>query len=291
LGVPTFLSQFFVVNPIAYFQELDKLHALGIEPTVFAHPSCLVTTFADILINQRLEDKRGKDRHGSVGVGFRETVERSNVPELKITLSDLWNRAGSIESKIAEICDKYATFRLGKPIDEPKMIEAFLKGCWAFADAVHPSGIGACKDPVFEGSQGLLLDQNNKQFFPHLTSSNTGMQNVRELWKGEIETYYVSRSYLTRHGAGPLPGEDSKLRYDDATNVDHPYQGSIRFAPLESLSLKSRCAADNGGKPYKLVITHCDQELASCAADFYSHGPTREDIAAGKTPKLLRATA
>ena len=286
IDVPTFLSQFVIVNPIAYFKELDELHKIGLDPIVYAHPNCLVTTFADILINQRLEDKRGAGRHGSVGMGFRETVERSLVPELKITLSDLWNRAGSIESKIAEICGQYATFRLGKPIDEPGMIEAFIKGCWAFADAVHPLGIGQCKDPVFEGSQGLLLDQDNKEFFPHVTSSSTGLKNVRELWKGQIDAYYVSRSYVTRHGAGPLPGHDPSLSYFDDTNIDHPYQGEIRFAPLEPLALEARCSTDSAGK-YNLVVTHCDQELSPIAADFYSHGPTRDDIAAGKKLRML----
>lgn len=107
---------------------------------VFAHPDCLVSTFADMIINQRKEIRRGDKAHGSCGVGIHETIQRSAVSELKITMSDLWNRSATLPAKMAEICDRYARFRTGSPIDEPGMVEMFLKACAAFADAVHPAG-------------------------------------------------------------------------------------------------------------------------------------------------------
>jgi adenylosuccinate synthase len=161
------------------------------------------------------------------------------------------------------------------------MVEKFLEGCDMFAEVVHPAGIGQCKDPVFEGAQGLLLDQNNKEYFPHLTRSNTGMQNVRALCKqagiDDIETYYVSRTYLTRHGAGPLPGEDASLRYDDDTNLEHPWQGTLRFAPLDA-GLVARCRKDFGGSDFKLVLTHCDQKAPPLNPTMRAEGPTREAV-------------
>lgn len=281
LGVPTFLSQFFVCNPILFFRELVQLNRLGLNPSVYAHPECVVTTFADMLINQRLEAARGVKRHGSCGVGVNETIERSQIQELKVTMADIWNGPKVIASRLEEICRKYAKFRTGTVIDEPAMVSKFLEGCEMFAERVHPAGIGQCKDPVFEGAQGLLLDQNNKEFFPHLTRSNTGMQNVRALCKqagiDQIDAYYVSRTYLTRHGAGPLPGEDTALRYADDTNLEHPWQGSIRFAPLDS-GLIERCRKDFGGSDFKLVLTHCDQQPPSIDAALRSDGPTREAV-------------
>lgn len=282
LGVPTFLSQFFTLNPLAYFKEVDALRALGVEPLAYAHPNCLVTTFADMIINQRLEDERGAARHGSVGLGINETWERSKLPNLKITMADLWNGM-SLESRLTEICGKFAAFRTGRKIaDAESMIAAFVHGCEQFAEAVHPLGIGQCIDPVFEGAQGLLLDQDNKEFFPHVTRSHTGMHNVRLLCAqagiDDIDTYYVSRTYLTRHGAGPLPGEDRSLRYDDDTNVPHPYQGSLRFAPLDTTALLARCAADSKGVKHKLVLTHCDQQPAPIGVDLYAAGKTREYV-------------
>lgn len=281
LGVPTFLSQFFVLNPILFFKELTQLNRLGLDPSVYAHPECVVTTFADMIINQRLEQARGANRHGSCGVGVSETIERSTVPELKITMADIWNGSKGIQSKLEQICGKYAEFRTGRNIDEPAMVSKFLEGCEMFAERIHPAGIGQCKDPVFEGAQGLLLDQSNKQFFPHVTRSNTGMQNVRVLCKqagiGQIDAYYVSRTYLTRHGAGPLPGEDRSLRYEDDTNLEHPWQGTIRFAPLDD-GLVDRCKQDFGGSGFQLVLTHCDQRATSLDACLRVDGPTRENV-------------
>lgn len=283
--VPTFLSQFFVCNPILFFKELDDLIALGFRPHVFAHPDCLVTTYGDMMINQEREYTRGKKRHGSCGVGFHETIVRSELPELKITMGDIWNGSKKLKDKVVEICDKYAKFRCKTSFLDDKAIEVFLDCCARFAEYVHPAGIGQCKDPVFEGAQGLLLDQNNKEYFPHLTHSNTGMQNVNILCQQagitEKEIYYVSRSYLTRHGAGPLPGEDSRMAFEDDTNQPNAFQGEIRFAPLNVTALKKRITKDAAGGPHKLIITHCDQLDAPCNADLYSHGPTRTAVESG----------
>ena len=262
---------------------------MGVTAQVFAHPDCLVTTFADMIINQRKEMKRGDKAHGSVGVGIHETMQRSAVAELKITMSDLWNKSTTLPAKLAEICDRYARFRTGAPIDEPLMTQAFLKGCEAFAQAVNPAGIGQCRDPIFEGAQGLLLDQGRTEYHPHVTHSNTGMKNVRELCAQagitEVEPYYVSRTYLTRHGAGPLPGENS-TSYQDDTNLFHQFQGHLRFAPLDD-GLRARCAADAGGD-YRLVLTHCDQLDPLELADLYSYGPTRDNVRGWKD-KAARA--
>lgn len=282
-GVPTFLSQFFVCNPLMFFKETEALQAMGFIPTVFAHPDCLVTTFADMVINQRIEDARGVNRHGSVGLGVNETIERSQLPELKLTMADLWNGGSRLKDKLSEICGKYAVFRTGAPISDPEaMIEAFTHGCEKFAAAVNPAGIGQCKDPIFEGAQGLLLDQDNAQMFPHVTRSKTGMHNVRLLCAqagiDEIETYYVSRTYLTRHGAGPLPGEDPALKFEDETNKPHAYQGVIRFAPLDVDALHKRCYDDLGCDVFELVLTHCDQLPAPFPASLQSFGPTRIDV-------------
>lgn len=293
-NVPTYLSQYFIINPICYYRELHDLHVMGLRPMVYAHPECLVTTFADMMINQHKEDQRGDKRHGSVGMGVNETVNRSKLPELKITMADIWNGSKSLENKLKEICRKYAHFRMGKPIDKPdEMIAAFINGCQAIANDIHPLGIGQCEDPVFEGAQGLLLDQNNKEFYPHLTRSNTGMKNVRALCDlagiKDIEAYYISRTYLTKHGAGKLPGEDAAMSYPDDTNLEHPYQGTLRFAPMDMAALRNRCAKDFGSEAYNLVLTHMDQLPLKEQAHLYAYGPTYESVKV--TPEKSRTAA
>jgi adenylosuccinate synthase len=283
-GVPTFLSSFVSVNPIALFLELQQLDKLGVRPELFASPQCLVTTFADVIINRRLEDARGAGRHGSCGLGISETIERSRIPELSITMADVFNGGAGLETKLAEICDRYASFRTGKPIDEPKMAEGFLRACKELPRAVFPAGIGQCKDPCFEGSQGLLLDMGNAEYFPHVTRSHTGLKNVMELCAQagieRVEPYYVTRTYLTRHGAGPLPGEDVGLSYPDDTNGENHYQGRLRFAPLDAPALHQRVGTDAlPAKNYRLVVTHRDQlERPDVLGTLSAWGPTRSDV-------------
>lgn len=280
-NVPTYLSSFFVCNPILFFEERAQLIELGFHPEVYAHPDCLVTTFVDMMINQHKEDARGNKRHGSCGIGFHETLNRSKVPEIKITMSDLWNGGARLPEQLDEICNKYAMYRIGKRLDDDSMKQSFIDCCNHFAQCVNPLGIVQCEDPVFEGAQGLLLDQGNKEFFPHVTHSNTGMQNVRTLCQQagitEQEIYYVSRTYLTRHGAGPLPGEDPEMSFEDNTNHTTHYQGALRFAPLD-FALCTRCGNDANGQPHKLVLTHCDQLTPKIKAELYFSGPTRNDV-------------
>jgi adenylosuccinate synthase len=289
-GVPTFLSHFVSINPIALFLELKQLHDLGVTPELYASPECLVTTFADILINHRVEEARGAGRHGSCGLGIGETIERSRIPELRITMADLYN-GEDLQAKVEQICDRYARFRTGQPITEPAMADAFLRACKRLPEAISPAGIGQCKDPLFEGTQGLLLDQDNQAMFPHVTRGHTGLKNVRELCArmgvgqmqsiDQIEAYYVTRTYLTRHGAGPLPGEDPALRFDDDTNAPNQHQGTMRFAPLDYPRVCIRADHDAGDAVVRLVATHCDQfqhpELMG-AADLCVSGPSRSDV-------------
>lgn len=281
--VPTYLSQYVSVNPIALLMEMKQLAShLQYEPEVFASPECLVTTFADMLINRRIEDARAGARHGSCGMGICETIDRSKIDELKITMADLYNGA-SLESKLEEICGKYAKFRTGAVIDEPKMLEAFLKACKHLPEVVSPAGIGQCHNPVFEGAQGLLLDKNNKENFPHVTRSNTGLKNVLALCGQagitEINAYYVTRTYLTRHGAGPLPDENVNMEFQDETNHENQYQGSLRFAPLDYSALRDRIFKDCAGETPRLVVTHRDQlERPDIESDLSSWGPTRHDM-------------
>ena len=290
-NVPTYLSKFFVCNPILFFEERKQLIELGFHPEVYAHPDCLVTTFMDMMINQIKETGRGTKRHGSCGIGLHETMNRSQLLELKITMSDLWNGCKRLEEQMAEICGKYAQFRLGRGyVVGAFPIEEFIDCCKHFADCVQPMGIAQCVDPVFEGAQGLLLDQDNKVYAPHLTHSNTGMKNVRELCGHagieDIEIYYVSRTYLTRHGAGPLPGEDHALSYDDDTNHPTQFQGSLRFAPLDG-GLIDRCASDAGKNHFRIVLTHCDQKDPPMDVKYNADGPCRTDVSAASDMALI----
>lgn len=287
-GVPTLLSSFVVVNPAMFHREFTDLKMLGVgaKLSVYADLDCLVTTPIDMLINQELEDSRGHQRHGSCGVGFNETIERSAHPGYCLRFRDLRQPDAIIEAIVHSwLPDRLQALGLKPDAVEytDEMHEQFLMDCDHFANWVIAAKLEDLdmRCVIFEGAQGLLLSQERKEFFPHLTRSHTGIRNVRILCAeaeiDDLSAYYVSRTYLTRHGAGPFPEEASGLDFHDATNQYSHYQGPLRYGNLDPDALHSRCFNDFG-VGYRLAFTHCDQLPAPCEAALCFAGPTREDL-------------
>ena len=62
-GAATFLSKFFVVNPILYHREREQLKWLGVSANVFVDLRSMVTTPFDMFVNTALERHRRSARH------------------------------------------------------------------------------------------------------------------------------------------------------------------------------------------------------------------------------------
>lgn len=75
----TALSKHFVVNPLLFAKEKNILNNMDVDPEVFIHKDCAVTTPYEMILNQWQEDNRGNNRHGSCGVGFGETIQRESL--------------------------------------------------------------------------------------------------------------------------------------------------------------------------------------------------------------------
>lgn len=153
---------------------------------------------------------------------------------------------------------------------------------------------------IFEAGQGLLLDQNNTDYFPNLTPSNTGISNPMKIienveWNDEInvEVCYVSRTYMTRHGAGRFDTECRKSEINkniiDLTNVPNPHQDSIRYGTLNLHELRERIDFNLCGRDINksIAITHCNEygidkdelvKLFNGFGIYMSDGMTNRDI-------------
>ena len=278
-GAATFLSRYFVANPLLFLKEREALRHRGVRSDVLAEPDMLITTPFDMLVNQMSEIARGADRHGSCGVGFGETVERSLVPRYRLCLSDFAGDPArcrrALRALLVEIRDNWVPKRLAalgladaasRPelaalfavAGDDELINRWIEDALEFAADIEISDLAPVRTAarrgslVFEGAQGLLLDQD-RGWFPHVTRSNTGLKNVLAIADragiDALDVTYVTRAYLTRHGSGPLPGELSHAPYAgivDETNVENSYQGLLRYAWLDLDLLASTIAADLG---------------------------------------------
>ena len=254
-GSATYLSRHFVCHPALFLKEAAQLEAAGVAlPPVFVDDRAPVSTLYDILLNQALERHRGQARHGSCGMGFGETIERQLDPDFALTVADLRQGAGYLLHRLAAIRDDYVPRRLAdlgiasldaqsdEWLSSDAALQSFVHAAMQFRRMTQPAQPAILADyarVVFEGAQGLLLDQD-RGAFPWVTRSHTGLRNALEVAHeagiGALDLTYVTRAYLTRHGAGPLANELPGKPYpgiEDRTNVPNEFQGRLRFAHLD----------------------------------------------------------
>ena len=266
-NTPTFLSKYFVVNPLSFLKELNELMKIGLNPQIYVDDECLITTPYDMIINQIVEIFRGKNNHGSCGLGFNETLVRNSKDRFKLKVKDILDinlNKTKVYEILMDIKNHYVNKRLKELgvnnidnefksiLENNNLIFNFIEDIQDFIKDIKITSFKEINRKfttlIFEGAQGLMLHENYK-YFPHVTHSKTGIENVIELLnevysefsneaknKVNIEVIYVTRSYLTRHGAGPLPGELNCAPYNkivDLTNIPNRFQGCLRFALLD----------------------------------------------------------
>ncbi len=313
-GADTWLPRYYILNPIMFMDEYEQLKRC---PKVYIDKDSPVTTPFDMIVNQIIEQHRGNARHGSCGVGIWETLVRNGA-----TLDEMYRMSDAeLKDYLEEDCKAYTYKRLKELgvdeipevwqdiMDDPGLIENYIRDFRLMTDLceVADADIMEMYDRViFENGQGLLLDRNRKEYGNNTTPSNTGLRNPAEIIRefnnrdkstgdgetiNDIEVCYVTRTYLTRHGAGRFDEECDKAEINpdmvDMTNVPNPYQGTIRYGRLDGKQLKKRIREDFDSERFPedvrvkltLAVTHLnefDSELAG-EANYVSKGETRED--------------
>ena len=308
-GADTYLSNQFIVNPYVLFDELVTMSKNRKLPRVYCHPSARVTTIFDMAINNILEMSRGDGRHGSCGLGINETVVRCSESKFRLTVADLYNE-DILVRKLQIIKNEWVPHRL-RQLGLSHITEMYhyrtnnvlLNDDFEFhAEQLckicnHVLPVSTTLDHlvndtvIFEGAQGLGLDQDLGHF-PHVTRSYTGLFGAIHAMAyfdvKEIQPVYVTRAYVTRHGAGPLEheGEIDSLAHFDATNVPNTWQGSLRFAPLDLSILRHMITEDWMRSvdvslvkilPLQIAITCLDQQDAIFSYDANGHHMCHDD--------------
>jgi len=271
-GVPSFWSKYCVMFPIGFQREWNDLIKLGVNPIIFFDPECAVTTIYDVLYNQSLELDRG-NRHGSVGVGIGCTYERQETP-YKLFFKDLYY-PNILNNRLQRIADYYLPRVRELKNEDAKnhFCKSVLKGEKNFTECVNAIinnknvkimseqklFSSLYSDYIFEGSQGILIDQTHG-FFPNVTRCNVTSKNALEMIERklnqnyrqnlrETEIHYVTRCYATRHGAGIFPTEGKTLHLidglNDKTNFNNDWQQDFRYGCLDLELLDYALETDN----------------------------------------------
>lgn len=270
-GADTYLADTFLINPVFYLKEVRELSELNGNTRCFLHPDAPVILPYDLLLNQCAEEQRAGGRHGSCGMGIYEAVRRSRSEDYRMS-AERWLsmnasarigflervRSDYVDGRLKELSIDRLPNQYREILESPFLIENFIQDMEEMLSEVRLRDTKLLTEydtVIFEGGQGLLLDQNRTEGMPHLTPSNTGLANpamiLKELRKTETfmtEVCYVTRTYLTRHGAGTLFGECKKEEInewmEDRTNVPNPYQEKLRYGWMEAEALKKRILRD-----------------------------------------------
>lgn len=268
-GHPTYWSEYCPFSPIGVLNEFNALKKIkGLEPKLYVHPLSPVSTPFDKRFNCALEKEK---QHGSCGVGFGSTIQRQE-DYYKLFVQDLFHER-ILYQKLLAIKSYYA--KKGCNTDDVS-IDDFLYVCDEVRKIITVSDgsklLDLYYDFIFEGGQGILLDQDFG-FFPNVTRSNTTSKNPLEfikknnLFSRKTEIYYITRAYQTRHGNGfmtneGLFGELHLKNTELETNVTNEWQGNFRRSVLDLDLLNYALDCDNNfssGLTKNLVITCVDQ--------------------------------
>lgn len=253
-GNPTYWTKYCTVDPIGIFNELQIILKKGGRPILAINGKCPVTTPIEKRLNQRLEGE-----HGTCGCGvYRTHVREENF--FSLLFEDLYCPS-ILKIKIELLKKEYA----GEFTEEE--MDVFMYCVDKITHNSHIAKVNCLplsRELIFEGSQGLLLDQHYG-FYPHVTCSNTGTSNILELGY-EPECYIITRAYQTRHGNGPMTNSDipHNIKLNPLeTNITNEFQGNFRVSLLDLDLLEYGIMKDGYISKNKikhtLVITCLDQ--------------------------------
>ncbi len=276
-GVRTHLSRFTLVDPLALAAENAHLASIGLRDALdrlTVDRDALLTTPYHAAANRAREIARGRDRHGSCGMGIGETARYALENPADAPRAGDCEAPRTLAKKLTALRDKLATevgMLAAPPVDDVCEAYGAFAGRVRLADSGYLGRLLRDGPVVFEGAQGVLLDEW-RGFHPYTTWSTTTFANAETLLAeagASAARIGVIRCYMTRHGPGPFVTEDPTLELPEPHNTRGRWQGPFRAGHLDAVAL--RYAIEVSGGVDAIALTHLDTadrhpELRICRA-------------------------
>ena len=251
LGASTVITDGMLFDPESMMPE--ALHMAEVMCTtaddvlrnVFVDEWCPVLLPIHAVANRVIETERGDARHGSTGngIGVARACEDAGE-DTCVRVRDLYD-AKTLERKIGNAVTYISErFSLRVNVLTDLFVNELMSAWYGIlghglqvygkGSPIHRMLQDGDHGIVFEGSQGMLLDERHG-WFPYVTYGDMTDAGVRRALDGTGETYRligVTRSYQTRHGAGPMPSEGT-AHIDDVDNGESEWAGKVRSGLLD----------------------------------------------------------
>lgn len=278
-GAETHLSRYMIVNPVSALSEEAHLAQMGVSGAferMTIEEEALVTTPFQVAAN-RLREMYRTVRHGSCGMGIGETVEDSlddfhalhSIRVRHLLDSDrlrsmLRAQQERKRAQIRAVYEKLDPIRYCEPsqrewevLNDPGTVDKTMEYMARFTKQVRVVDRTWLRTEMtkrgavlFEGAQGVLLDENFG-FHPHTTWSDCTFGNALRLLEGldvQIRRTGVLRAFHTRHGAGPFVSEREEMQplVESDHNCWGPWQSGFRAGVFDMVAAKYAVAAVGG---------------------------------------------
>jgi adenylosuccinate synthase len=300
-GVKTILSKHMLINPITMWEEDLRLQQVGVHDalarTYVDSRAPILTPFHQNL--NRLRELCRETPHGTCAHGVGELMLDKQEKRTVLYAGDLLSMSAigirrtlgqirlekCIQAEELQNIDKMALrghndfvrkqfAALATTDQSDQLLKSIQAQMVQWANQVIFLGVDHLADllkgmdtVVFEGAQGVLLDENYG-FAPYNTWSTTTFANAEEIlietgtWAyTEVQKIGVLRTLATRHGPGPLVTEDEELTHVmvEPHNETNAWQKAFRFGHLDMVAL--RYAIDVLDGINFLAITHMDRSI------------------------------
>ena len=292
-GAKTYLDKNVIISPYHMKVEALDLVKLGVHNPMFnmmVHPKALVSTVFHMLINKAAEICR-TNKHGTCCAGIGATrqywlkygadaiIAKDCATDFDVLVDKLHllkhRLLTDFSSTLPEkMCASHPVCEVLNDINRSDVNKIARKIRSDSCDiSLHetPHYIKDDQVVIFEGAQGVLLDQYYG-FYPYTTWSTTTTEHALERidmdsYGGQVQTIGICRAHMSRHGAGPMPTEDTKITWKDENNPHNPWQGHFRYGYLD-IPLIDYAIKCNGGVD-GIFVTHMDQQLDSVATAYH----------------------
>lgn len=310
-GAPSYFGP----KTLCYVPNLSREYKLlqettGMDPELYLDPASSMITPMDVAYGRMRE--RMRTGHGSCGLGIGATMTRQENSPYKLFTADLVHKR-ILEEKLRGIQVYYAELLKGASEREVYYYEEELAAHMADWNEVKeetgkdlegvvissfPEAVGKTRpsDIIFEGAQGIGLDMDHG-VFPNVTYGHTTSRNAWEIGGlsmgvSEVEMFFVTRCYLTRHGAGWMSKEwmhiedvnNNLMNLHTEVNTHNEWQKGFRIGPFDYELINHSFAVDRIYQPEdldikrNLVFTCVDQMLDGWFPDLDKIQPMESSI-------------
>ena len=180
--VPTLFADSFMPDLFQLGKEVkDFTELFGFQPILYSEKNARITTIDDVLLNMGAELARGKNRHGSCGMGIEECVQR-NAAGYGITVEELatWSNQDLLD-RLKQIRKEYTGRRaeiLG--IQAPASLKAMRQ-----SNLMNLSNTSNASNPSNPSNSTIFLNLSNPYY--EMLNNETVLGNFVEEVKENVK--------------------------------------------------------------------------------------------------------